>query len=483
MSSAETAYLSATEAISRFRSGALKPTELLEAIIQRIESANPVINAFTELWIDEARAAARESDARYADGTAGALEGVVLAVKDSTPLRGKVHTLGSALLVGNMADRTHPGLQRMIDAGVVMVGRTTMPEFGEAGNCYTPQWGVTRNPWNLEFGPGGSSSGAAAVLAAGMATLADGSDIGGSSRIPASCCGVYGYKPPYGRNPNTYEGSFDPYLHYGPLARTPGDIVLMQRVIAGPSLEDIGTLRQRTALPDRSTDPAGWRISYSVDLGYFNVDREVRAAFEATLTRLDDLGCELVEVDLRWTEQTYEAWAVMNALKGTAARRVAAIPDADLSLLSDYAADMIRRGTEAHPDDVAHAIELHVEMYRDLGPVLESSKVFLCPTTAVPSIPATRSPLDTDWTINSVPVTPIEAEGWFMTYPFNMLSQLPVLSVPIGRARNNVPIGMQIVGRSYEDADVFDVAYALEDRVPEWPLAHLGAAVEEGVGR
>jgi Asp-tRNA(Asn)/Glu-tRNA(Gln) amidotransferase A subunit family amidase len=261
MSSAETAFLSATEAVSRLRSGALKPTELLEAIIQRIEAVNPVVNAFTELWIDEARASARESDRRYESGTARELEGVVLAVKDSTPLRGRVHTLGSALLTDNVAARTHPGLQRMIDAGVVMVGRTTMPEFGEAGNCYTPQWGVTRNPWNLEYGPGGSSSGAAAALAAalaaGMTTLADGSDIGGSSRIPASCCGVYGYKPPYGRNPNTYEGSFDPYLHYGPLARTVADIVLMQRVIAGQSLEDIGTLRETISLPDRAPDPSG----------------------------------------------------------------------------------------------------------------------------------------------------------------------------------------------------------------------------------
>jgi Asp-tRNA(Asn)/Glu-tRNA(Gln) amidotransferase A subunit family amidase len=479
MSSAGIAYLSAAEAISRFESGALRPTDLLEAIIQRVEVANPLVNAFTELWLDEARDAAAHADARYERGDARPLEGVVLAVKDSTPLAGKVHTMGSALLAGNVAERTHPGLQRLIDAGVVMIGRTTMPEFGEAGNCYTPLWGVTRNPWNLHYGPGGSSSGAAAALAAGMATIADGSDIGGSSRIPASCCGVYGYKPPYGRNPNTYEGSFDPYLQYGPLARTAADIALMQEIIAGASVEDIGTLRDTVVLPRRSSDPAGWRIAYSADLGYFNVDAEVRAAFVSTLARLRALGCELVEVTLPWTEAAYDAWAVMNSIKGTAARRVAAIPDADLTLLSDYAADMIRRGTESDPEDVARAIELHVAMYQNLGPILESSKVFLCPTTAVPSIPATQSPLNTDWSINGVPVTPIEAEAWFMTYPFNMLSQLPVLSVPIGQASNGVPIGMQVVGRSYQDADVFEVAYALEEQEPEWPFAlPAGAAIE-----
>ncbi len=463
-------YLSATEAVARFRTGELRPVEVVDALVERAAAVNPTVNAFTHTFFDEARAAALAAEARYRDGTARPLEGVALAVKDSTPVAGTVNTIGSKVFEHHVADRTHPGAQRLFDAGAILFARTTMPEFGEAGNCYTPLWGVTRNPWNPAFGPGGSSGGAGAALAAGMTTIADGSDIGGSIRIPAACCGVYGYKPPAGRNPNPLDSTFDPYLVHGPLARTVADVRLMQNVLSGVSVEDITSLRERVVLPDDPEPVAGWSVAYSVDLGFFQVDAEVRDNLLATVEVLRSLGVAVTEVKLPWTEEVYDAWLAVNASRGTAARMVGDVerwrPE-----LADYTRDMLDRGAEVDSRTLVRALDVHVDMYRDLGPVLAENRAFLCPTNAVPSVPADRSPLDLDWTINGEPARPKIAEAWFMTYPFNMLSQLPVLSVPTGRASTGVPLGVQVVGPSYDDLAPFALAAALEETVPrpEWP--------------
>jgi amidase len=463
-------YISATEAVARFRTGDLSPVDVIRALKERAEQVDPIVNAFTITYYDEALGLAEQAAERYRDGTARALEGVAVAIKDGTAIAGQPQTYGSKVYADHVADSTHPGAQRLLDAGAIIVGRTTMPEFGEAGNCYTPLWGVTRNPWNPEYGPGGSSSGAGVALAAGMTTLADGSDIGGSSRIPASCNGVLGYKPPFGRNPLPYEATFDPYMHYGPLTRTVDDMVLIQNVISGVSVEDIFSLRDDYRLPAEPEDIAGWKIAYSVDLGYFQVDDEVRQALLDTVEVLRTLGCEVEEVDLGWTEEAFDAWATVNASRGSAARKVGDV-EKWRDDLSDYVLDWLDKGSNISGSDLADALEYHVEMYRSIGPVLERNRVLLCPTNAIPSVPAERSPLDLDWTINGEPVRPKIGEAWFMTYPFNVLSQLPALSAPIGRASTGVPIGAQIVGPSFDDAAVMALAAALEKALPrpEWP--------------
>ena len=226
--------------------GSLSPVELVDALIARIEAVNPALNAFTYTFFERARDQAKAAEQRYSGGSGvRPLEGVPVVIKDSCAIAGEISTHGSKVYADHRPDHTHPGVARLLDAGAILLARTTMPEFGEAANCHTPLWGTTRNPWNTDYGPGGSSSGAGAALAAGMTTLADGSDIGGSIRIPAACCGVVGYKAPYGRNPNARNASFDPYQHYGPLARSVGDIALMQNVISGVHVDDIGTLREK----------------------------------------------------------------------------------------------------------------------------------------------------------------------------------------------------------------------------------------------
>lgn len=468
-------YLSATEALQRFREGSLLPSELMRALLRRIESENPKLNAFTAVYAEEALRGAELADERYREGTARPLEGVALAVKDNVPIAGHTVTYGSKLYADNVVSTTHPGVARLLEAGAVVIGRTTMPEFGEAGNCYTPLWGVTRNPWNRAYGPGGSSSGSGVALAAGMTTIADGSDIGGSIRIPASCCGVYGYKAPYGRNPNDLPNTFDPYMHYGPLARTVDDVRLMQSFIAGKHVEDIGTVNEKVDY-SAVADIGGWRIAYSVDLGYFPVDEEVRANMMRLVDGLRDLGCTVEEVDLGWTTDVFDAWVATNSSRGSAARFVHDF-ERDRGQLADYTEDMIEHGKGLTADDLIAALETHVDMYGAMGPLLERYDAFLCPTTALPSVGADRSPLDLSIEINGEIVPPKVAEAWFMTYPFNSLAQLPVLSVPSGVSSSGVPTGVQVVGPAYDDMRVLSVASALEKQV----YATDFAALQEGV--
>jgi len=215
--------LSAIEALHRFRARTLSPLELLDALIERIEAAEPTLNAVCDRRYDEARAEAAAATERYARRSGGPLplDGVPVAVKEEHPMSGRSWTQGSLAHEGEVAPFTHPVVERIQAAGGVVHIRTTTPEFCCAGFTESRIWGATRNPWNTTMSPGGSSGGSGTALAAGYSPLATGSDIGGSIRIPASLCGVVGFKPPYGRVPALPPFNLDQYCHDGPMARTP----------------------------------------------------------------------------------------------------------------------------------------------------------------------------------------------------------------------------------------------------------------------
>jgi amidase len=293
-------YLSATDALRLFRSRELSPVELLDAVIARAEAVEPTVNALCHRFFDAARDEARAAEARYAGrGEAPReLEGIPLAIKEEEAITGHPWTQGSLLFQTLVADYTSAFAQRMLDSGAVVHARTTAPEFSCAGFTHSKIHGVTRNPWNPEFGVGGSSGGAGASLASGTTTLASGSDIGGSIRIPASFCGVVGFKPPYGRVPVDPPFNLDTYCHSGPLARTIADCALYENVLAGPDPSDITTLRPKYELPDDFGSVEGMRIALSVDLGDWPVDPEVAANTRAVGEALRSAGAIVDEVDL-----------------------------------------------------------------------------------------------------------------------------------------------------------------------------------------
>ena len=250
MTDLDLCYMPASTALRLFRKKKLSPVELMQAVIARAEKTKEKVNAFTYTHFDEALDAARKAEQKYARGKkTGALEGLPVGIKDESYIKGKPTSGGSLILKDFVGEHTSTMNERVMKAGGIVHARTATPEFSCAAYTWSRLWGVTRNPWNRDFTPGGSSGGSAASLASGTSAICTGSDIGGSIRIPASACGVVGYKPPYGRNPDDPPFNLDFYCHTGPLARTVGDAILLQNVMSGPSPYDISTLRPKLTLP------------------------------------------------------------------------------------------------------------------------------------------------------------------------------------------------------------------------------------------
>ena len=458
-------YLSANEALKLFNRRKLSPVELMQAIITRTERMEPTINAFTATFFDRALVQAKKAEDKYMRKGARlrALEGIPLAVKDEVPVKGDPITSGSLIHKDDVAEQTAVFVQRLFNAGAICHARTATPEFSCAAVTHTRIHGVTRNPWNPAYTPGGSSGGSAAALAAGTTTLATGSDIGGSIRIPASCCGVVGFKPPYGRVPEMNLFNLDFYCHEGPLARTVADTALMQNVIAGPHHSDIASLKPKIRIPEKHKPMRGARIAYSLDLGYFKVDKDVR---ENTLQALDvfrRLGCRVEEVEVPWSmESGKAAWNYLLHLFGGSCAHY--LKKGKKELLTDYARAFIEAGVKSKASDFVASLQTACEMYNYFGAMMQNYDVFVCPTLAKPAVRA-NDKLDYGTYRDAGKNIP-DGLGWCMTYPFNMLSRCPVLAVPSGFGRTGVPTGIQIVGRTYADASVFRAASAFERATP-----------------
>ncbi len=457
-------YISAVDAIAAFKARKLSPVELMQAVIARAEAVEPTLNAFPMTYYERALEQARKAEARYMkpDGRLRALEGIPVAIKNETAIKGEITTSSSLIYKDHRDEADDVVVERLKRAGAIFHARTAAPEFSCATFTHSRLHGVTRNPWNPEFTPGGSSGGAGASLAAGMTTLANGSDLAGSIRIPASASGVVGFKPPYGRVPEGSPFNLDFYCHEGPMARTVGDCRLFQNVIAGPHPKDITSLRPKLRIPEALGDIKGWRIAASMDLGYFEVDPEVRKNTEAALKVFRDLGATVEPVDLGWTLASLAA--AMNYVSHLFGSYIAEDLREHRFELTNYAREFAEFAQTTTAADFLSSLTQAGRMYETLGPILENHQVLVCPTLALPAVPADHDPLRDEVRINGVAVEPMI--GWCMTYPFNMLSRCPVMSVPSGFASNGVPTGIQIVGRTYDDVSVFRAAAAYERAAP-----------------
>lgn len=460
MPDTELCYLPARDALDRFRARTLSPVELLQAQIDRAEAIEPTINAFCDTYYEEALDAARASEARYGktDGRLGPLDGLTCVIKDEIRLKGKRTTGGSLIFKDRIDTETDVMAERLIDAGAIVHARTTTPEFCLLGTTQSRIWGITRNPHNPDFTPGGSSGGTGASLAAGTTTLGTGTDIGGSIRIPAGCCGIVGLKAAYGRIPEVPVFNLDFYSHSGPMARTVADTALMFNQIVGPSSKDIASLRETMQIPETSESIKGWRIAYSLDLGHFELDPDVRANTLKVVDALRDLGCTVEEVQVPWNARCDKAaMGYLNFLWGQHMMRL--YPE-HRDLMTDYAIRTIEEVDKTTKDDFLTSLEVAWEIYNDFGAMMEHHDIFICPTNAIPAVAADHDSWDEDFRIND---RKVDGEyGWVMTHPFNMMSRCPVLSVPSGIAANGVPTGVQVVGKTYDEPSVFRAAAAIE---------------------
>jgi len=452
-------HLSATEARALFAARDLSPVELLDAVVTRIEKVNADVNALTEQLIDEAYESAREAERRYAGAGLAPrpLEGLPLVLKEEQPIAGRTLEEGSLVEQGTVADVTHPVVERVYDAGAVVHARSTTPEFSCAPFTHSRLWGVTRNPWNLDATPGGSSGGAGAVLAAGMTTLATGSDIGGSIRIPASFCGVVGFKPPFGRVPGLAPFNQDTYCADGPMGRTVADVALLQNVLAGPHPADQASLRPAYRLPRLlGTDVADLRVALCVNLGDYPVDPAVEANTRAAADALRQAGVVVDEVTLPWRREQLvaTAWAHFGAVMGPFIDEVVG-PHADQVM--PYTREFAEAGRTAGP--YVDGLVSETELYRPLGEILERYDALLCPTIGAQSIPADAAGRETPIPVGDATYPWADV---ILTLPFNVIGRVPVLSVPSGLSPDGVPTGVQLVGRTYDDATVFHLGAALE---------------------
>ena len=457
-------YMTATEAISKFKKKELSPVDLMRAVIDRCEAVNPKVNALTYTFFERALDQAKKAEARYmkTDGRTRPLEGIPTAIKDFHSVKGEITTLGSKIFADTRSDNTAPTIERLFRAGAIMHCRTTTPEFAHSGTTKSPLWGVTRNPWNLDYGPGGSSGGAGAAVAAGMTTIADGTDGGGSIRIPASACGLFGYKPPFGRNPLDREHPYEPILHYGPMTRSVADAALMQNVMSGPHEVDICSLRTRLRLPQTFKGIKGWKVALSMDLGYKEIDPEVEANTRQAVKVFESLGCSVEEVDLAWNYGVTDAWlAYWQGLFWAVAGEL--YPRWRYEM-DPFVASILEAGSRHDATRMYNVNTVRGEMYKTLAPVLSKFDILITPTLCVPAVKADHSEANPDFSINGKKVPAYL--GWLQTYPFNLMSQCPVASVPSGTSKSGVPTGLQIIAKSYDDMSVFRAASAFEAARP-----------------
>ena len=460
-------YWSAREHVHTMRARALSPVELAEAILARIEASQATLNAYITVCREEALAAARAIEQALARGeTTGPLCGVPVSVKDIINTKGIRTTWGSRLMADNVPDADAVAVARLKAAGAVIVGKTTTPEFAHKLLTDAPLFGVTRNPWHLDYSPGGSSGGAAVAVAAGLGPLALATDAGASTRLPAACTATLGLKPTLGLIPHSQvPEAFNSFIHLGLIARNVGDLALMLDALAGPDASDPHSLG--TAPPAAAASLArplalkGKRIAWRPLLGNEELDHEVRSLCEAAVAALEAEGAA-VELDETPVANADAVWRVLQQ-SNWAARFLARIDELAPRMDPSFV-EGIRAGGRYSGQEVTHAGYARTQIFRAVQRAFERWDFLLTPTAARPPLPATQKALD-----------PIEINGKLVGdmrqhyAPYlNVfdLSGHPALSVPCGWTRAGLPVGLQIVGRWYEDAEVLRLASVLEAKRP-----------------
>jgi aspartyl-tRNA(Asn)/glutamyl-tRNA(Gln) amidotransferase subunit A len=451
-------FTSAVDLAGAIRTKLVSPVEAVDAVLSRIERLNPRLNAYCAVTADAARAEARSAEAALMRGdTLGPLHGVPYSVKDLVITRGVRTAFGSCIYEHNVPDEDAPIVERLRAAGAILVGKTTTPEFGWKGTTDSPLTGISRNPWDLTKTPGGSSGGAAAAVAAGLAPLAVGTDGGGSIRIPGSFCGVFGLKPTYGVVPVYPVPATGTLSHAGPMTRTVRDAALMLQVMAGPDDRDPLSFPAvgNALVPDFDAGLRGLRVAWSPSFGYATVASEVVRVTEDAAARFQEFGCRVERVERVFADPD-PIWAPL-FYAGVAARLQDALPKwrdrLDPGLL-----EVVEEGSRIGAVELKKAEFARATFYHEVRRFFVQYDLLLSPTlAATPFTAGTERPADAPRGSRLAWVA--------FTYPFNLTGQ-PAATVPAGFTADGLPVGLQIVGRRLEDALVLRAAAALEAAAP-----------------
>jgi aspartyl-tRNA(Asn)/glutamyl-tRNA(Gln) amidotransferase subunit A len=461
MSSVELGFTPATELARLIRTKALSPVELTRAVLERIERVNPVVNAFCTLTADVALAEARDAERAVTSGAAlGPLHGIPYSIKDLNFTKG-VRTMGGSFIFEHrVPDADAAFIPRLRRAGGIFLGKTTSPEFGWKALGDSPLTGITRNPWNPAMTTGGSSAGAAAAVAAGLGPLHQGSDGAGSIRIPSAFCGIYGLKPSYGRVPMWPVSNNDYSSHNGPMTRTVADAALMLSVMAGPDDRDRTSLEAPPAdyVGKLKRDLEGLRVAYSPDLGAgLRVDPEIATIVRAAVRAFEEMGCMVEEIKPAFSD-TQEIirvmWSAHEAgIYGPFVPQWRARMDPGLVAC-------IEDGLRVSLVDYIQTRDRKMAFWDSVRPLFETHALLLTPSVSVTAFEVGR--------LNPAHF-PQHAWDWFpwasFSYPFNFTGQ-PAATVPAGFTAGGMPVGLQIVGRRFDDLTVLQASAAFETARP-----------------
>lgn len=484
MKKEEIVYMPAYKMLDAIKRQELTSEEVTEIIIERIEKINPIINAYCTTTFDLAREAAKEADMAVKKGEPlGLLHGIPTSIKDEVETKGIRSTFGCVIFENYIPTEDDVAVARLKDAGIVMLGKTNLPPFGYAPITDNLIFGKTRNPWNLERTPGGSSGGAAAAVAAGLGPLALGGDGGGSIRIPSSFCGTYGIKPTFGRVPHLFAklgGTAATISQGGPIVRCVKDAALMLDVIVGEHYSDKYSIPK----PDYSflerldEVPNKLKIGYSFDLGnVMAIDPEVKKSVLGGIDKLKQFDWVVEEsnlIDLKKSDKTMlgvkrprvrSPFLILGTIWSTSFAHILDIT----KLLNKWKdkidptlATMIKMGEAFSAKDIKVA-ELQMEMLNEnIAEHFKKYDILITPATTIPAVGIDNTLLD----LVEVDGKKVSTNDWVsFTYPFN-ISGHPAASIPCGWHSTGLPIGMQIVGKRYDEVSVLQVSKAFEEVAP-----------------
>lgn len=479
MTEAELCGRPATELAALIRARRLSPVELVDAFLQRIERRNPVWNAYVTVLADEARARAADAERALGNGGdgLGPLHGIPVAIKDLFDFKAGVrNTFGCRPLASFVPSGTATYVARLEAAGAIVLGKTNTPEFGCKGTTDNLLFGPTHSPFAVGRNAGGSSGGTAAAVADGLAAIGQGTDAGGSLRIPAAWCGVVGFKATWGRvgnapRPNGFLAA-TPFIHSGAIGRTVADVALMTGVMAGVDPRDPFSVPDDVDWQPRAERAlAGLRVGFSPDLGAFPVQPGVAEVVARAVADLAGAGVAVdeVPVGLRDQAELSACWNRQHAVRN--AGTAEALAGSGIDLLADHRDELtsefvasVELGRQLTALDLERDSVMRTEVLDAVGDVFGRCDVLVCPT--VGAAPVANAPDGTTTgpaQVGGVPVDP--GIGWCLTYPFNFTGQ-PAASVPAGLDVDGLPVGLQIIGRRLADADVLAVAAALEQIRP-----------------
>ncbi len=477
-------FRSATDLSRGVRRGEISPVDIVEAHLDRIERRNDETNSYVTVLAERARDRAQEAERAVETGDdPGPLAGVPVAIKDLCPVADVGLTFGSKPFADHVASKSAILVDRLVDAGAIVLGKTNTPEFGHKGTTDNRLHGPTSTPFDLAHNAGGSSGGSAAAVADGLAPLAHGGDGGGSIRIPASLCGVYGFKPSFGRVP--FEARPDgfleqtPFINRGPLTRTVADAALAMDVMAGPHPADPFSLpaesgRFRDAL-DRSVGDLD--VAYSPDLGLFPVEPGVRSAAGGAVGAFRDCGAT---VEAAQPPLDHDRQAVLDAWQtGYDVFNAALVDGVDSELGVDYLGSdrdaaspefvaVAERGREYSALEARRAERVRTDVYDAVRSLFEEYDLLVTPTLAVSAIENDAADTVGPAAVAGEPVDPLI--GWALTYPFNMTGH-PVASIPADFGDGTTPIGLQLIGPRHADDAVLAASAAFERERP-WQDAY-----------